>query len=84
MNVSFQRNIDRFAGSMICRILSLLPGAEASLPASMKPRRILVILLSEMGSLVLAQPMFQRLRDNYPESSLHVLCFRQNKEVLTC
>ena len=82
MNISFQRNIDRFAGGMICRILSLLPGTGSEPPASMKPRRILVILLSEMGSLVLAQPMFQRLRDKYPESSLHVLCFRQNKEVL--
>lgn len=82
MNVSFQRNVDRFAGSIICRILSLLPGAGSEPPASMKPRRILVILLSEMSSLVLAQPMFHRLLDNYPESSLHVLCFRQNKEVL--
>jgi ADP-heptose:LPS heptosyltransferase len=42
----------------------------------------MVILLSEMGSLVLAQPMFQRIREKYPESSLYVLCFRQNKEVL--
>ncbi|HEX9725714.1 MAG TPA: glycosyltransferase family 9 protein [Vicinamibacteria bacterium] len=82
MNVSFQRNVDRFAGSILCRILSLLPGAGSEPPASMKPRRILVILLSEMGSLVLAQPMFQRLMDKYPEASLHVLCFRQNKEVL--
>ena len=82
MNVSFQRNVDRFAGTIICRILSLLPGARSGPPASMKPSRILVILLSEMGSLVLAQPMFQRLMDKYPEASLHVLCFRQNKEVL--
>jgi ADP-heptose:LPS heptosyltransferase len=82
MNVAFQRNVDRFAGTIICRILSLLPGAGSEPPASMRPNRILVILLSEMGSLVLAQPMFQRLMDKYPEASLHVLCFRQNKEVL--
>jgi ADP-heptose:LPS heptosyltransferase len=82
MNVSFQRNVDRFAGTIICRILSLLPGAGSEPPASMRPTRILVILLSEMGSLVLAQPMFRRLMEKYPEASLHVLCFRQNKEVL--
>ena len=81
MNVSFQRKIDRFAGSLICRLLSLLPAARSA-PASTKPHHILVILLSEMGSLVLAQPMFRRLLDKYPDASLHVLCFRQNKEVL--
>jgi lipopolysaccharide heptosyltransferase II len=82
MKVSFQRNVDRFAGNILCRMLSLWPGAGSEPPESVKPRRILVILLSEMGSLVLAQPMFRRLLDKYPEASLHVLCFRQNKEVL--
>lgn len=82
MRVSFQRSIDRIAGTVFCRIFSLLPGAGREPPASWKPRRILVILLSEMGSLVLAQPMFRRLTEKYPEASLHVLCFRQNKEVL--
>ena len=82
MNVAFQRRVDRVAGTVICRLLSILPGAGRQPPASLKPRRILVILLSEMGSLVLARPMFQRIREKYPEASLHVLCFRQNKEVL--
>jgi ADP-heptose:LPS heptosyltransferase len=41
-----------------------------------------VILLSEMGSLVLAQPMFALLRARYPEASLHVLLFGKNREVL--
>jgi ADP-heptose:LPS heptosyltransferase len=82
MNVAFQRNIDRIVGRPLCRLLSLLPGARRQPPTSLRPREILVILLSEMGSLVLAQPMFQRIRDKYPDSHLHVLCFRQNKEVL--
>jgi len=41
-----------------------------------------VILLSEMGSLVLAHPMFARLRQMYPEADLHVLLFAKNREVL--
>lgn len=47
-----------------------------------QPRRILIVLLSEMGSLVLAQPMFADLRKRYPDASLHILMFAKNREVL--
>jgi ADP-heptose:LPS heptosyltransferase len=46
------------------------------------PQRILIILLSEMGSLVLAEAMFSRLKQKYPNASLHMLMFRKNREVL--
>ena len=46
------------------------------------PRRILVILLSEMGSLVLAHGMFTRLKHTYPGASIHALVFAKNREVL--
>ena len=82
MNVEFQRKVDRVAGTFICRALSLLPSARRQPPAGLKPEKILVILLSEMGSLVLAQPMFERIKAKYPAASIYVLCFRQNKEVL--
>ncbi len=82
MNVEFQRKVDRVAGTIICRTLSLLPSARRQPPADLKPQKILVILLSEMGSLVLAQPMFERIKTKYPTASIYVLCFRQNKEVL--
>jgi ADP-heptose:LPS heptosyltransferase len=51
-------------------------------PAVSQPRRILIVLLSEMGSLVLAQPMFADLRRRYPDASLHILMFAKNREVL--
>jgi ADP-heptose:LPS heptosyltransferase len=80
MNLALQRKIDRYLGSLLCRLLSLLPTREPS--AAMPPRAILVILLSEMGSLVLAQPMFRLLRERYPEARLHALVFEKNREVL--
>jgi len=46
-----------------------------------KPRHILVILLSEMGSIVLAGPMFAALRRNYPGAAIHVLQLRKNQVV---
>jgi ADP-heptose:LPS heptosyltransferase len=42
----------------------------------------MMILLSEMGSLVLARPMFDRLRKKYPAAALYALVFEQNKGVL--
>jgi ADP-heptose:LPS heptosyltransferase len=41
-----------------------------------------VILLSEMGSLVLAHPMFMRLKSLYPDASIYALLFARNREVL--
>jgi ADP-heptose:LPS heptosyltransferase len=48
---------------------------------SAQPRHILIILLSEMGSIVLAGPMFAALRRSYPQASLHVLQLKKNQEV---
>ncbi len=85
MNIKFQRIVDRFAGVPICALLSLVDSLRSALgvktPTS-PPKRILVILLSEMGSLVLAHPMFTRLRLQYPDASLHVMLFSKNREVL--
>ena len=82
MNLKFQRAVDRYAGIPICALLSLLNRFRRKTPGNTPPKRILVILLSEMGSLVLAHPMFVRLKQKYPEASIHVLQFAKNREVL--
>lgn len=85
MNIKFQRAVDRFVGVPICALLSLIDRLRnilgiAATPSP--PHRILVILLSEMGSLVLAHPMFAQLKQQYPDASLHVMLFDKNREVL--
>ena len=80
MKIETQRTIDRMAGTWICRVLSLLPVKDP--PKPFRPSRILVILLSEMGSLVLARPMFQSLQHKYPSCSVYALCFEKNREFL--
>lgn len=85
MNIKFQRAVDRLAGVPICALFSLLERFRNVLEVAVQPsppRRILVILLSEMGSLVLAQPMFAQLKQQYPDASLHILMFDKNREVL--
>ena len=81
MNIAFQRKVDRRLGAAICRLLSLLPVRRAAAPRE-PVRRVLVILLSEMGSLVLAYPMFQRIRERFPDADIHCLLFEKNREVL--
>jgi ADP-heptose:LPS heptosyltransferase len=79
MDVGTQRKIDRAVGPLVCRALSFFgKGRELSAP----PERILVLLLSEMGSLVLGCSMFRRLREKYPQASIHALVFEKNREIL--
>jgi ADP-heptose:LPS heptosyltransferase len=69
----------------ICWVLSMFERVRRIFfgqPKIAQPRRILIVLLSEMGSLVLAQPMFADLRKRYPDASLHILMFAKNREVL--
>ncbi len=86
MNIDFQRAVDRIAGVPICALLSGFERCRRFLFGSSTlaapPKKILIILLSEMGSLVLAQPMFAKLRQQYPDAALHILMFAKNREVL--
>lgn len=81
MDVNLQRKIDRIVGTIICRILAPLPQKETG-PGDAQPSKFLVILLSEMGSLVLSKPMFEHIRKQYPYASIYALCFERNREFL--
>ena len=80
MKIPLQRKLDSGLGKPICRVLSLLCGREN--PSTEKPEKILVILLSEMGSLVLTAPMFRYIREHFPGASIYALVFKRNREVL--
>lgn len=85
MKIQTQRWIDRWLGQLLCGLVSVwarLVGLRKP-PAQLgrEPRHILVILLSEMGSIVLAGPMFAALRRRYPSATLHVLQLKKNQEV---
>ncbi len=86
MNLNLQRWIDRWAGIPLCAAVSAVDALmQRFRPAAANdkaPRAIVVILLSEMGSLVLANDMFARLRQRYPDAPLHALLFRKNREIL--
>lgn len=85
MKLQTQRLIDRWVGQFLCGAVSAwvrftaLFGAPPQL--AIEPKNILVILLSEMGSIVLAGPMFAALRRNYPGAQIHILQLKKNQEV---
>ena len=74
--------MDRYVGTFICRVFSLFYRKSKDEDDGFQAKKFLVILLSEMGSLVLAYPMFQQIRKRYPEAKLYGLLFEKNKEVL--
>lgn len=83
MKIATQRWIDRWLGQALCALLSFWLRLTQHPPAVMTktPQHVLVILLSEMGSVVLAGPMFAQLRQRYPSARVHVLQLRKNQEV---
>jgi ADP-heptose:LPS heptosyltransferase len=84
MNIHLQRWIDRWVGIPLCAAVSVHDGVMSPFRAKTDaaPRAIVIILLSEMGSLVLAHDMFARLKTRYPNAELHALLFAKNREIL--
>lgn len=85
MNVNFMRSIDRRVGIPICFSLSVIHGIGKifSKPKLIrKPRRILFIQLSEMGSLVLAYSLFKKTKELFPEAELHFLTFKESRHAV--
>jgi ADP-heptose:LPS heptosyltransferase len=85
MKLQTQRFIDRWVGQLLCGVVSgwvrLTSAFTGPAQALQNPKNILVILLSEMGSIVLAGPMFAQLRRQYPGVNLHILQLKKNQEV---
>jgi len=86
MNINVQRWLDRWVGVPLCAAVSAVDAVmrrvKPARPNDQTPRAIVVILLSEMGSLVLAHDMFARLKARYPHAPLHALMFGKNREIL--
>lgn len=87
MKISTQRAIDRWVGQALCALLSVWSKLLALLAPNTRQHRnatprILVILLSEMGSVVLAKAMFDHLKAKHPGADLHVLQLKKNQGVM--
>jgi len=85
MKIDTQRMVDRYAGQMLCAALSMvhrLKPRKALADEAFQPRAIAILMLSEMGSMVLAQPMVGYLKERYPAADLHVVQLGKNQEIV--
>ncbi|MDR3439638.1 glycosyltransferase family 9 protein [Telmatospirillum sp.] len=78
MNVDLMRWIDRWTGVPLCFLLTLLGRLFLRRPtAEEKPRRILFVELSEMGSTILADPAMRKAQQTFG-AELYFVIFRRN------
>ena len=84
MKLSFMRLVDYWIGIPICLLFSFLASIKRGMgfgriDDSFKPKKLLFIELSEMGSTVLAYGAMHRAREQF-DAELHFLIFEENKE----
>ena len=82
MNIHLQRRIDAWVGPFLCALLSIWHKCFGTSNKSDQPiQKVLVIMLSEMGSMVLAGPMFARIQAQHPGVQIHILQLKRNQSV---
>ena len=83
MKIDVMRKIDYFVGIPICFFISLLCHIQHVLQgkrgAPLRPRKVLFIELSEMGSAVMAYASLMKVREFYPEAEVFFLIFEENR-----
>ena len=82
MDPNTMRRIDFWVGVPLCFVLTigywlwrLLGLARSGEPA--RPKRVVFIQLAEMGTMVVAYPAIRKIRELFPDATVHVLCFEQ-------
>ncbi len=83
MNIDTMRRVDFYAGVPLCVLITRLMKFIDLIrrPARKKPKNILLIELSEMGSAILADPAMEELKKSIG-ASLHFVIFDKNKPSL--
>jgi ADP-heptose:LPS heptosyltransferase len=83
LEVKLMRRVDSVVGNAVCSVLAV--GKRLSRPFVRPPvtyRKICVMKFFGMGSIVVATPSLQALREQFPGAEIHFVTFKQNKELL--
>ncbi|MFH1691156.1 MAG: glycosyltransferase family 9 protein [Candidatus Omnitrophota bacterium] len=87
MNINLLRNLDYYVGAPLCfllnsaNVLLKILLIKKSEPCQRKPNKILLIKLSEIGSIILSYPLISQIRSEYPYAEIHFLTFHKNVEI---
>ena len=67
------RRLDRYIGSFLCSILSLINLIKAPRNPDKNVSNILLIELFEMGASIMAYPSIHYIRHNFPNANIYIL-----------
>jgi len=85
MKIKLMRFIDYYVGIPLCFMFSIVHFILKSLFFGIKPdvdsKKILIIKLSEMGSVILSYPLLNAIKLKYPSAELFFLTFCKNKPI---
>lgn len=87
MNTKTLRKIDYYLGVPLCFFINSLHNLSKILnfrkreSPFQKPKKILFIKLSEMGSIILSFPLLNEIKKRHPDAELFFLTFHKNAEV---
>lgn len=81
MNVDLMRKVDYYAGVPLCFLATFIVKLSQMFSQAGKPKRVLLVELSEMGSAILVDPAMQKLK-NTASAELFFVIFDKNKPSL--
>lgn len=86
MSIELMRRIDYWAGIPLCFLLTVINFISRLLTFKRKeksniPKKILFIKLSEVGSIILAYPLMNKVRKECQDAKLFFLTFEGNKSI---
>ncbi len=81
MNVDLMRKVDYYAGVPLCFLSTFLVKLSHLFSAPVRPQRVLLVELSEMGSAIIVDPAMQKLK-NAGKAELFFVIFDKNKPSL--
>ncbi|MGV8934402.1 MAG: glycosyltransferase family 9 protein [Gallionellaceae bacterium] len=81
MNVDLMRKVDYYAGIPLCFLSTFIVKLSDLLSPEVKPQRVLLIELSEMGSAIIVDPAMQKLK-SVGGAELFFVIFDKNKPSL--
>lgn len=81
MNVDLMRKVDYYAGVPLCFLSTFLVKLTNLFSQPVKPQRVLLVELSEMGSAIIVDPAMQKLK-NVGKAELFFVIFDKNKPSL--
>lgn len=85
MNINVMRQLDYWLGNPLCFFISILNRITRygkAVANKQAYQKILFIKLSEMGAIILAYPLLQRIKEEYPAAELFFVTVEKNKPVL--